>query len=118
MGLGAGMNSAVQAMEALEYANWVRSKRTDWKETNQRMSYEAGLERVIALMEMRPTPPWVQTWRLREVLQSVPYMGRGKVKRFMVGSLMSEELRVGTMSDRQKDLVINWAKERIARHGR
>jgi hypothetical protein len=107
-----------QAMENLARANFVRSTRKQWRDKNRRMSYEGGMERVVALMHLDEAPEWALTWRLRDVLMSVHYMGWTKVRQFMRHNLLHDELRVGSMSDRQKDLVINWARDRIARHGR
>lgn len=107
-----------QAMEALERANHIRFTRKRWKDHNQALTREAGLRRMIALLSEDPIPDWAETWRLTEILGSIRQLGKFTIRRLLNGMVFSGELRIGFMTDRQRNLVINWAEEMLANKGK
>jgi hypothetical protein len=97
-------------LEALERANRVRLERSAWKHRTRCLAEGQAL-RVVAAMVADP-PEWALTMRLTDVLLCLPRVGAIKVRRLMNGWILRDQLRLGSMSERQRRLVIEWALER------
>lgn len=92
--------SLVQRMEALEYANDIRSKRAQLKR-------DLKAERVSVLTLLLDPPEYIQTMKLFELMLSVPKYGRVKVNTILKTCNISASKTVGGLSVRQRTEIVS-----------
>jgi hypothetical protein len=105
-----------QAQEALEKANFVRRQRRAWKDEQHGRSKAEGMDALIDLIATNP--PWAYTWRLVDVLRSCPKIGSSFVRQAISGFGIgfSHQTVIGCLTDRQRDVVIDWAERQKTRY--
>ena len=90
--------SAPQHMEALARANRVRLARAELKRSIARGDVDAS-----AVVE---ECPWeTESMTLAELLTSQRRWGRTRARKFLVGVALSENKRLGTLTERQRALL-------------
>ena len=84
-----------QRMNALQVANAIRTQRAELKR-----DLKEGRRDVISVI-LDP-PEWVMTMHLRDLLLSVPKLGRVKVNRILTQCRISPSKTIGGLSERQR----------------
>jgi hypothetical protein len=107
------MPTPEQSARALELANRIRFARAGWKRDLRGLSEAEALRAFARLVE--DVPGWALTWRMADVLRALPVLGAVKARRLMSGWMMREQIRLGSLTERQRGLVVAWALERAER---
>ena len=74
------------------------------------MSPVTALREAAALVA--EPPEWALTWRLAQVLEALPRVGAVTVRRRMYVWGCRDRICLGSMSERQRRLVIEWVISR------
>jgi len=91
---------APQHMQALARANRVRLARAELKRSIARGDVEAA--------EVIRDCPWeTESMTLAELLTSQRRWGRTRARKFLIGLSLSENKRIGTLTERQRALLSN-----------
>jgi hypothetical protein len=98
---------APQHMQALEHANRVRLARAELKR-------EIGRGEVAAADVIRDCPWETESMTLAELLTSQRRWGRTRARKFLLALAMSENKRLGTLTDRQRQLLSNELEAKIS----
>jgi hypothetical protein len=89
-----------QHLQALEAANRVRLARAELKRCIARGDLDAS--------DVVRTCPWeAQSMSLAELLTSQRRWGRTRARKFLFSLALSENKRLGTLTDRQKQMLAN-----------
>lgn len=89
-----------QRMEALQHANWIRSRRADAKKELRGMP---PMDAAVAAADYITAPPdWALTWRVLDVLMTLPKWGTVKAHRTLRTAGVSTSKTLGGMTDRQR----------------
>lgn len=88
-----------QSLDALERANWVRSKRAEEK---RRMSPSLAADLLLS------PPDWMASMKAWDLLLAVPRVGRVKANRILRSCQVSPSKTLGGMSDRQRRELVRW----------
>ena len=102
--------TAAQCRANLERAQWIRRQRVLWKRMVAGFPEPEALREAAALVA--EPPEWALTWRLADVLAALPRVGAVTVRRRMYVWGCRDRLCLGSMSERQRRAVIDWARER------
>jgi hypothetical protein len=98
---------APQHMQALARANRVRLARAELKRSIARGDIDAA--------EVIRDCPWeTESMTLAELLTSQRRWGRTRARKFLIGLSLSENKRLGTLTDRQRALLSNELSSREA----
>jgi len=97
---------APQHMQALEHANRVRLARAELKR-------EIGRGEVAAATVIRDCPWETESMTLAELLTSQRRWGRTRARKFLLALAMSENKRLGTLTDRQRLLLSNELEAKV-----
>lgn len=87
--------SIQQRLEALERANWIRSRRAQLKR-----DLKGHREALIPVLE--DPPEWVGTMKVFELLMAAPKVGRVKAMKVLNRARVSPSKTVGGLSGRQR----------------
>ncbi len=98
---------APQHMQALEHANRVRLARAELKR-------EIARGDVAAADVIRDCPWETESMTLAELLTSQRRWGRTRARKFLLALAMSENKRLGTLTDRQRLLLANELAAKIS----
>jgi hypothetical protein len=96
-----------QHMQALEHANRVRLARAALKR-------EIASGAVAASEVIRECPWETESMSLAELLTSQRRWGRTRARKFLLALAMSENKRLGTLTDRQRMLLSNELQAKIS----
>lgn len=107
------MNPREQALDALARANQVRAARAAWKRRIRELARPEAMRAAVAIVT--DPPEWALTWQVAEVLRTLPRIGATKVRQQMNRWGMRETICLGSLTDRQRRLVIKWALQRLER---
>ena len=99
-------HQAPQHMQALEHANRVRLARAELKR-------EIARGDVDAADVIRDCPWETESMTLAELLTSQRRWGRTRARKFLLALAMSENKRLGTLTDRQRHLLSNELEAKI-----
>lgn len=97
---------APQHMQALEHANRVRLARAELKR-------EIGRGDIAAADVIRECPWETESMTLAELLTSQRRWGRTRARKFLLALAMSENKRLGTLTDRQRLLLSNELEAKV-----
>lgn len=93
-----------QRMSALERANEIRSARTNlkrrWKKIDPRTA-----RRQLCEIVMDPAPEF-STWRVETALMALPWVGRVKVRRWLLESSIPLNKTIAGMTERQRESLV------------
>lgn len=96
----ASMPAMPQHMQALARANEVRLARASLKR-----EIAAGMRTVVEVIE--DIPPETESMSLIELLTSQRSWGRTRARKFLVGLMLPENKRLGTLTLRQRTMLID-----------
>lgn len=105
LGLSVPERSLVQRMEALDRANWIRSRRKLLK-----LDLAAGRVSVLDLLD--DPPEYAETMKLYDLLLAVPKLGRVKVNKVLSQCRISPSKTLGGASERQRGEVLGLLRRR------
>ncbi|HKY60033.1 MAG TPA: hypothetical protein VJP59_03390 [Gemmatimonadota bacterium] len=97
-------------LENLGRANRVRLERSNWKQVVSELPERDAYNALIHLVEQ--IPDWALTWKLSEAMRPINGLGRVRVHYFFVDQGLAPEVRIGSLTERQKNLVTTWARGR------
>lgn len=106
-GISPRSRQAPQHMQALEHANRVRLARAELKR-------EIARGDVAAADVIRDCPWETESMTLAELLTSQRRWGRTRARKFLLALAMSENKRLGTLTDRQRLLLANELAAKIS----
>lgn len=92
--------SREQSMDALAYANQVRSTRADFKAMLKASTREVALEAVADLI-VEPEP-WIRTMKVHTLLLALPYVGRVRAGEWLRRAETEPATRVEELTSRQR----------------
>jgi hypothetical protein len=84
-----------QRIEALNKANWIRTRRAELKR-----DLKAGRRQLVSVL-LSP-PEWIDTMKLADLMLATPKLGRVKVNKLLSRCKVSPSKTVGGASDRQR----------------
>lgn len=99
-----------QRLEALRRANRIRSA-----QAQVRRDIARGLDPELAPAVAAYPPELVRTMKVRRVLLALPGVGPSKVDRFMHAGMISQSKTLGGLSDRQRELVVDFCRSATGR---
>lgn len=106
-GISPRSHQSPQHMQALEHANRVRLARAELKR-------EIARGDTAAADVIRDCPWETESMTLAELLTSQRRWGRTRARKFLLALTMSENKRLGTLTDRQRMLLSNELEAKIS----
>jgi hypothetical protein len=103
-----------QRLSALAYANHVRLRRAALK----RMLKKSSTPRQLAAVELLDPPDWLRTMKASDLLLAVPKVGSARVTLLFARGGVSMAKTVGGLSDRQRQVLVDWLDPEACAAGR